>query len=89
MSKLVSGFFVPKRSSTQQQRLCARLATGSLIVCTVLTKFKELPEGSTVVDISPHGASHWTHSARIRTNDQKGEEVSYFLKVGTRRSFGF
>lgn len=43
----------------------------------------ELPEDSTVVSISPYGASYWTRTAEIKTNDSTGDEVSFFLKVNT------
>lgn len=41
----------------------------------------ELPEGSVVEDIVPHGVSHWTRTARIATTQVDGSAASYFLKV--------
>ena len=41
----------------------------------------ELPEGSQVKGISPYGASYWTRTAEIETEQADGTPRSFFLKV--------
>ncbi|KAK7996733.1 hypothetical protein PG989_004773 [Apiospora arundinis] len=41
----------------------------------------ELPTGSQVVRISPHGSSFWTQTAQIETITTDGATRSYFLKI--------
>ncbi|KAK2788697.1 hypothetical protein FQN53_003206 [Emmonsiellopsis sp. PD_33] len=41
----------------------------------------KLPAGSTVIGISPYGASYWTRTARIQVTNAQDNEISYFLKV--------
>lgn len=41
----------------------------------------ELPEGTKVINLSPHGASYWTRTAEVKTEQADGSEVSFFLKV--------
>jgi len=41
----------------------------------------ELPEGSRVVDVAPHGSSFWTQTAKLKTTLRDGSEQAYFLKV--------
>ncbi|KAH8650076.1 Fructosamine kinase-domain-containing protein [Xylariales sp. PMI_506] len=41
----------------------------------------KLPIGSTIIDITPHGASFWTQTARLNTKLQDGTEQAYFVKV--------
>lgn len=41
----------------------------------------ELPDGSIVEAIVPHGASYWTRTAEITTQLSEGTPASYFLKV--------
>ncbi|CAN9365020.1 unnamed protein product [Alternaria alternata] len=58
------------------------VAVPKVVISYVDPNVKEkLPKGSTVDSISSHGASYWTRTAHIRTTDQNGEAVSYFLKV--------
>ncbi|KAG8525539.1 uncharacterized protein KY384_009183 [Bacidia gigantensis] len=59
-----------------QLRLTKSLIGTSLALLTV----PELPQGSQVKSISPYGASYWTRTAEIQTQ-QADESVSYFLKV--------
>ncbi|KAL8772346.1 MAG: hypothetical protein Q9209_002558 [Squamulea sp. 1 TL-2023] len=40
-----------------------------------------LPEGSWVKGISPYGASYWTRTAEIQTEQADGTSRSFFLKV--------
>jgi protein-ribulosamine 3-kinase len=41
----------------------------------------ELPEGTKVKGIFPYGASVWTRTAEIQTQQADGSELSFFLKV--------
>ncbi|KAI9703666.1 MAG: hypothetical protein M1836_007436 [Candelina mexicana] len=41
----------------------------------------ELPQGSRIKDISPCGASYWTRTAEIETEQMDGTQLSFFLKV--------
>ena len=41
----------------------------------------ELPEGTKVISLSPHGASYWTRTAEVKTEQADGSEVLFFLKV--------
>ncbi len=41
----------------------------------------ELPLGSQIVDVTPHGASFWTQTARLATKLPDGSDQIYFLKV--------
>ena len=41
----------------------------------------ELPEGSQIKGISPYGASYWTRTAEIETEQADGTPRSFFLKV--------
>ena len=45
-----------------------------------LTSLLELPKGIIVRRVEAHGASFWTRTARLDT-EQDGETVQYFLKV--------
>ena len=40
-----------------------------------------MPEGTKISSISPHGASYWTRTAEIATQQADGSQVSFFLKV--------
>ncbi|GAB1315398.1 hypothetical protein MFIFM68171_05608 [Madurella fahalii] len=42
---------------------------------------EKLPPGSRVVDVTPHGSSFWTQTAKLTTNLPDGSEQAYFLKV--------
>ncbi len=46
-----------------------------------------LPQASTVVGIFPHGASYWTRTAEIQTEQEDGSSLSFFLKLSTFRSY--
>ncbi|KAE9378604.1 hypothetical protein N431DRAFT_553040 [Stipitochalara longipes BDJ] len=46
--------------------------------CEVLAA---LPEGTRIKGIFPHGASYWTRTAEIRTEQVDGSPRSFFLKV--------
>jgi len=48
---------------------------------TVFPPCAELPEGSRVVDVTPHGSSFWTQTAKLTTTLRDGSEQPYFLKV--------
>ncbi len=41
----------------------------------------ELPSGSRIKGISPCGASYWTRTAEIKTEQVDGTQPSFFLKV--------
>ncbi len=41
----------------------------------------ELPLGSIVKGIFPYGASYWTRTAEIQTEQPNGAPLSFFLKV--------
>jgi len=41
----------------------------------------ELPQGSRVVDATPHGSSFWTQTAKLIAHLADGTERAYFLKV--------
>lgn len=41
----------------------------------------ELPQGSRIKGISPCGASYWTRTAEIETEQVDGTQLSFFLKV--------
>ncbi|KAF8428592.1 Fructosamine kinase-domain-containing protein [Tirmania nivea] len=41
----------------------------------------KLPNGATVVSITPYGSSFWTQTARLETQLPYGTKRSYFLKV--------
>ncbi|KAK3936149.1 Fructosamine kinase-domain-containing protein [Diplogelasinospora grovesii] len=42
---------------------------------------EKLPPGSRAVDVTPHGASFWTQTAKLTTTLADGSEQAYFLKV--------
>lgn len=42
----------------------------------------ELPKCSQIKGIYPHGASYWTRTAEIQTEQADGSPQSFFLKVG-------
>lgn len=42
---------------------------------------EELPKGTKILSISPHGASYWTRTAEVATKQENGSELSFFLKV--------
>ena len=46
----------------------------------------ELPYGSHVKSIFPHGASYWTRTAEIKTEQADGTPLSFFLKVNVTHS---
>ena len=41
----------------------------------------ELPEGTKIKSITAHGASYWTRTAEIKTEQADGSPMSFFLKV--------
>lgn len=41
----------------------------------------ELPKGSKIKSIVPHGMSYWTRTARIVTEQEDGSKLSFLLKV--------
>lgn len=41
----------------------------------------ELPQDSQIKGISPCGASYWTRTAEIKTEQVDGTQLSFFLKV--------
>jgi protein-ribulosamine 3-kinase len=41
----------------------------------------ELPAGTDVISLSPHGSSFWTQTAQLETQVEDGGRKSYFLKV--------
>ena len=41
----------------------------------------ELPQGTEIVGVFPHGASYWTRTAEIETQQADGSELSFFIKV--------
>ena len=41
----------------------------------------KLPQGTQFKSISPYGASYWTRTARIATEQDDGRSLSFFLKV--------
>ena len=43
--------------------------------------YAELPEGTQITSISPHGASYWTRTAEVQTKQADGSPQSFFLKV--------
>ena len=60
-----SKLFLCDRKSTQAQKLIKT----------------ELPQGSQVKGIFPHGTSYWTRTAEIQTEQADGAPLSFFLKV--------
>ena len=46
----------------------------------------ELPPGTRVEGIYPHGKSYWTRTAAIRTLQADGRGQSFFLKVSCRKT---
>jgi protein-ribulosamine 3-kinase len=42
---------------------------------------KELPKGSSVLEVTPHGSSFWTQTAKLVAQFPDGSLKSYFLKV--------
>jgi protein-ribulosamine 3-kinase len=47
-----------------------------------------LPPGTKVVGITPHALSYWTRTAKIKTLQPDGSELSIFLEVDLqKRSF--
>lgn len=42
----------------------------------------DLPPGSRVIGLFPHGAAYWTRTATIRTEQSDGTPLEFFLKVG-------
>jgi protein-ribulosamine 3-kinase len=53
----------------------------SILRNTVSRLHPELPEGSKVTPITPHGSSFWTQTAHLETTLADGTPKSYFLKV--------
>ena len=47
----------------------------------------ELPPGSEVKGIFPHGASYWTRTAAIQTQQADGAPRTFFLKVSLQPLF--
>lgn len=41
----------------------------------------ELPQSTRIQGIYPHGASYWTRTAEIQTEQADGSSLSFFLKV--------
>ena len=41
----------------------------------------KIPQPSKIVGIYPHGASYWTRTAEIQTEQEDGSPLSFFLKV--------
>jgi protein-ribulosamine 3-kinase len=41
----------------------------------------ELPQGTQIIGAFPHGASYWTRTAEIETQQADGSELSFFIKV--------
>lgn len=48
---------------------------------SVILTLVELPDGSQVKGIFPYGASYWTRTAEIQTEQTNGTPLSLFLKV--------
>jgi hypothetical protein len=46
-----------------------------------VTLTTELPPGSQVIDVTPHGASFWTQTAKLTINLADRSEQAYFLEV--------
>ena len=53
----------------------------SSILITELCNLLELPNGTKIKNIFPHGQSYWTRTAHIQTEQPDGSELSFFLKV--------
>jgi hypothetical protein len=51
------------------------------LLTTAETSFLELPKGTKIKGVFPHGASYWTRTAQIQTEQPDGSELSFFLKV--------
>jgi protein-ribulosamine 3-kinase len=41
----------------------------------------ELPQGTQIIGVFPHGASYWTRTAEIETQQADGSDLSFFIKV--------
>jgi protein-ribulosamine 3-kinase len=44
-------------------------------------RYSELPQGTEVIGAFPHGASYWTRTAEIETQQADGSDLSFFIKV--------
>lgn len=42
----------------------------------------DLPPGSRIKGLFPHGAAYWTRTAAIQTEQPDGSALDFFLKVG-------
>jgi len=49
---------------------------------SLMQHFAELPPGTQTLGIFPHGASYWTRTAEIETEQEDGSPQSFFIKVG-------
>jgi hypothetical protein len=45
-------------------------------------QYSELPPGTQIKGIFAHGASYWTRTAEIETEQSDGSQMSFFVKVG-------
>ncbi len=61
--------------NVRESESAKRLLLAYLIHCI------ELPEGSQIKGIFPYGASYWTRTAEIQTEQADGTPRSFFLKV--------
>ena len=52
-----------------------------LSVWDFANKIEELPKGSRVISIEPHGISFWANTGRIFVELADGRSKSYFIKV--------
>lgn len=53
----------------------------SSILCIYLSNKLELPAGTQLNGIIPHGTSYWTRTAKIATTQFDGSSLSFFIKV--------
>ena len=53
-----------------------------LIVCLLTDlRYSELPQDTQIIGTFPRGASYWTRTAEIETQQADGFELSFFIKV--------
>jgi protein-ribulosamine 3-kinase len=53
----------------------------SMVWHSVDLEYLELPQGTQIIGAFPHGASYWTRTAEIETQQADGSDLSFFIKV--------
>lgn len=66
---------------TTSQQVSQAISSATRLLLAFLMHYIELPGGSQIKEISRYGASYWTQTAKIQTEQADGTPRSFFLKA--------